>query len=285
MTTWIPRILHLYWGRNKKLSFLRYLTAYSFSKMNPEWEIKVWYPGFPCKKETWSTQEQAHYDWQGKDYFYELEDIPRVTTKEFFFKDIGVREDLAEVVKSDILRLYLLSTEGGVWSDFDILFQEPVENVIVDRKGAQAYFCQQNNRKKTYSIGFLMGRKGNTIYNLLFKCAKLRSEVDQEGYQVVGNKLFKYVLAAGKYNADHLIGYIDPQSVYPFSYQKVEELFGKFRGPAKVFGIGYHWFAGHKRASMVDNRMTEENVDRFKYCRIGILADEIFNRDAVLKSV
>ena len=50
----------------------------SFSKFNPDWQIKVYYPVEPTIDNTWNTHEQTTlYD--GKNWFDELEKIPNLT--------------------------------------------------------------------------------------------------------------------------------------------------------------------------------------------------------------
>ena len=46
----IPKIAHFYWG-NEILPFLRYITIYSFSILNPDWEIKLYLPTKISKEE------------------------------------------------------------------------------------------------------------------------------------------------------------------------------------------------------------------------------------------
>ncbi len=113
----IPKTLHMYWGRNKKLSYMRYMTAYSFSKLNPDWKINVYAPLKPCLKQTWNGNEQKAYNYRGNDHFPLLSRIKNVNVIEFDFEaTLHISNDKPEDLKSDILRLHLISTQDGGWS-------------------------------------------------------------------------------------------------------------------------------------------------------------------------
>ena len=110
----IPRVLHLYWGRNKKLSFMKYLTAYSFSKQNPDWEIRVHFPKSPFIGENWADKTQKGYNFKGADYFDKLSDIPNLTLHEVDFdEDFDFDTGIPEVFRSDLYRIKLLGDHGG----------------------------------------------------------------------------------------------------------------------------------------------------------------------------
>ena len=56
----IPKIVHFYWG-NEKLSYLRYMSVYSFRKLNPDWKIKIHVPGaLSMIAPTWGSNEQKN---------------------------------------------------------------------------------------------------------------------------------------------------------------------------------------------------------------------------------
>ena len=55
----IPKLAHFYWG-NDTLSFLRYLSIYTFSKFNPDWRIQFYYPAQKYHgARTWGTPEHT----------------------------------------------------------------------------------------------------------------------------------------------------------------------------------------------------------------------------------
>jgi len=126
----IPKHLHLYWGGGKKLSYLRYLTVFSFVQLNPDWKITVWYPEKNTNISNWKTNEHSKYCYNGIDYFYKLIDIsPNVSLEKANMVGFS---DLSEVHKSDLHRWKILHEIGGWWSDFDILYFKPMASLNVD---------------------------------------------------------------------------------------------------------------------------------------------------------
>ena len=79
----LPKILHLYWGRNRSLSFLRAGTVYTFLKLNPDWVIWIHYPKMPKFFEGWKTGEQQHSRGMINDHFRELGKMPRVSLVQY----------------------------------------------------------------------------------------------------------------------------------------------------------------------------------------------------------
>ena len=72
--TKIPKIIHFYWG-NEKLSYLRYLSVYSFRKLNLDWQIKIHVPAvLSTDLPAWNTMHQKNIKID-KDYFDRLEEL------------------------------------------------------------------------------------------------------------------------------------------------------------------------------------------------------------------
>ena len=270
----IPKILHLYWGANKKLSFLRYLTAWTFAKQNPDWEIIVWHSEDPCLFESWGTDEQKDCNWDGIDYMLELSSIPKLTTMELDFSPLGIGDGVPEVIKSDIFRLYILTHMGGVWSDFDILYFNPMDSYLKTLESKQyAYVCYTD--KKYFSIGFLMGERGNSFYDGMWRVARAKLDFAKKiEYQMVGSKLFKEFVS--KRGVDG-IGFIPSEIIYPYRYNEGVELFGeRLHWDRYRTGLGVHWFGGSKECVEMDNNLCEKNIDAFLYCRIGRIVKELY---------
>ena len=64
---------HTYWGGGK-LVYLRYLTIKTFMRLNPDWQIILWYPVAPFKGKSWGI-EPGHKELNQdlcKDYLPEL---------------------------------------------------------------------------------------------------------------------------------------------------------------------------------------------------------------------
>lgn len=263
----VPKILHLYWGKNKKLSYMKYLTVVSFSKLNPEWNISIYYPRNICKIDGWDGFEQKSYCYQGDDYFNKLSEIKNVKLIEIKFnKEIDC---LSEVHKSDLLRLELLASIGGVWSDFDIFYLQPITKL---------FFNQQKQTKDTlicynvvqhyHSIGFLMSGGNNKFYAKLKDLALYNiKDINSLQYQNIGRDLYNYFFRYDakktldfsiKYNVK--IGNIPFNTIYPFQWNQINLIFGNQELSLPEDTIGIHWFAGSNKTSKYENIINEENI-------------------------
>jgi hypothetical protein len=120
----IPKILHLYWDGNP-MSFLQSLTVVSFHKYNPDWKIVVHVPD-----EEYKGRMRFNFipDYVGQDYFNTVSDLDYVNINVIDLAQFSVRKDVHGILRSDIFRYNILYNEGGVWSDFDVLWLKPVEH-------------------------------------------------------------------------------------------------------------------------------------------------------------
>ena len=227
----IPKILFLYWGKNKPLSFLRYMTVLSFSKLNPDWKIIICYPDKICYDEPWRSFEQKNNKYCGIDYFQYLDYIPNVQ-----FKKTRCNTNIPEVFKSDVIRSKLLSDNGGVWSDFDILFTKPITYLhlnIEANRDIDSVICKY----KYAFAGFLMCKSGSILYKNLYETvSELKimyyTSILDKGYLKVFNDVLE----------NEIVANLDMSSVYPISWKETEELLNNI--PQEEHTIGIHWYAG-----------------------------------------
>lgn len=278
----IPKILHLYWGRNKKLSYMKYLTALSFSKLNPEWRIKVHYPKIVSFGDSWDSFEQKTYDYQGIDHFNLLSDIYNVELNEVDFSIYSFPINISEVHKSDILRLCILASEGGIWSDFDIFYIKSIDNYLSNLNNSQTHIC---NHFGYHSIGFLAASKNNNFFKQLFDYSLQLINQENKRYQIVGRDLysafFQYNLKnLEKFNKEYNtnINNIPFTTIYPFQWNQIDKIFGKENHHLPENTIGIHWFAGSNYTSNYENIVTKENIHEWsnKYL-LGLMSEFVDN--------
>jgi len=262
----IPKILHLYWGRNKKLSYMKYLTVKSFSILNPDWKIKVYCSNEISLAESWGSKEQKSYEYQGEDCFADLSGIANTDVVEFDFSIFNIGELCSEVHKSDILRLYILSTEGGVWSDFDILYLKSMDELHIKSigPGENACFCFSGGY---HSIGFLMSTPNSMVFSYLLGIALEESKNKELEYQSLGSNLFLHFfhhnkLKFGEFNerCESNILNIPFVAIYPFAWSQADSLFEKIQYQFMEKTIGVHWYAGANSTSKYENIVTKDNI-------------------------
>jgi len=251
----IPKIAHFYW-EGEGFSYLHYLSVRSFTKKNPDWTVKV-----HVNKEDissfqipWATNEQKE-KYTGKNYFNKLKELD-LEIHEFDFTKLGVNPEAHPVLKSDILRWYLLASEGGAWVDSDIIHLKPLSS-LQEKIEPETDVVNVFN-KDHYIIGFLMSSPSNKYFFNLFELA---SQVRGVDYQMFGNRLQMHLKQIGvldslssEMNFHNL--YVD--SFYKYKWTDVNLIFNQSDESFKDDDvIGVHWFNGDNTSTKFCNKFDE----------------------------
>jgi len=279
----IPKIVHFYWGCNKVFSYLRYLTIKSFRKFNPDWEIFLHLPTYPCTKDpTWNSGEQTGIS-PSIDYLNKVQDLD-VSIIYHDFKKYGFFNDAHEVHKADFIRWQLLSDLGGVWSDVDIIYVAPMGDMLdntPENSDATIAFCTYPGGAHT--LGFLMSSTGNPLFA---KIATIALKVfNPERYQGIGtdilNRFLSRVLLDKFNNFNMDIIFLDYRSVYSINYENngISKFFNINYTHKKTKGeIGYHWYGGSPMSQQYEAMVIEENYLDFKNALSGFIAESYSNQ-------
>lgn len=264
----IPEVAHFYWDLSP-LSHLQYLTFRTFKELNPEWTVKLYVPKIKTNiPDSWKSNEHA-IKYTGKDYLDEAKKyIDKVV--EVDFSKIGFRNDVSEVFKSDYIRWHLLSTEGGLWSDCDVLYVGSMDRLNVEQNminGSSKYLdmgmITPKNDLSVYVIGFLLSRPNNEFFKLLKDNTNSKYNPDQ--YQCLGCNLIKSQFAkvtdiASSFSSLN-ISNIDFNVIYPYDWA-ILALFEKTEPSIiKENTIGIHWFNGTDMAKRFQNDFDSGNID------------------------
>lgn len=267
----IDKTIYFYWG-GAPLSYLRFLSVYSFSRLNPDWKIKVYTSGGP-NSITWEGNEQR-YAYSGEDYFSTLSTIKNVEIINFDFKNTLV-ENKHHVYKSDFLRWKLLYENGGVWSDFDILYINPINNLIennYNNRFINITVCPYINGidagKNT--VGFILGSKNNNFLKTMLSLTNIKFE--SQYYQSIGSNLinnnFENADAINKncWGANALK--LNPKCVYSldvsnfhYLYEPVNNYTFPLLNNPNV--IGFHWYGGNEKFSYFENNFYKSKIYSF----------------------
>ena len=272
----IPKVVHLYWG-NDTISFMRYLTVLSFKKFNPDWKIKIYHPQKKYAGDrTWNSREH-NVVFLGPNYNDRLKDIDTENI-EIDFSELGINDDMPETFKSDFLRWYILSTEGGLWSDFDIIYIKTMDDLYLNQdtnNHIDTMLCINEDREY-HSIGFLLASAGNELFRLIheqsYSCLNLKY------YQSIGAKLLKHHVPNmesinSKFTTIHAIN-LKMEVVYPLPVNRINSIFNSH--PQQIITndtLGIHWFGGDPLAGKFENLLTEDN-----YHDYGTLITDIIAR-------
>lgn len=221
----VPKIAHFFWG-GSRLPYLRYLSIKSFMNYNPDWKINLWHPISPAVP-TWDTGE-LKYDILCDDYLPELLNLP-INKKVI---DVGIVNEMSDVHISDALRLWLLSTIGGLWSDMDILYFKPINDLKVnslENRDKDTFVCISEHG---HSIGFLMATENNNKFARLLKSAELRYK--KRDYQCIGSTMYNEIYPT----------ILSMDAVYPHDANHVSEILNGSKPRFTDGTIGIHWYAG-----------------------------------------
>lgn len=243
MSNWylsnIPKVVHFYWGG--RMSYLRYLSIASFRLHNPDWVIKIHTPENPSDANI-IDNERVHIRYNQYDWFDELKKLNTVFLR-YNFNNFLVHAN--EVHRSDFMRWVILSTEGGVWSDCDILYTKPMSSLI-ENSPANAHIktglvnYKQHEPPHHNAIGFLLSSPNNMYFANVLNHSVPR--YSSESYQCMGSRILNYVSVNP---FDTVI--LDPECVYFYEAMQESHLFSDSIPNLKQFDkcIGYHWFGGH----------------------------------------
>ena len=301
----IPKKMHFYWGM-QSLSYLQYLTVVSFHKTNPHWEIILHHPKHSSDRITWNTNEHKIGTKGCRDFTQELFSLPYLTLREESFPECSIpqlNDESSEVHKSDYLRLDILSTEGGFWSDMDILFSCPLENFFLsDNLEQDTVLCRESevtirmpddaseesigaNTPIMY-IGFMGATENNSNFQLLQRQA--HNFFNPDTYQCIGSYLYRHLY----YELDEeKIFYYHPLATYPFGWTK-DDLQRFFFEPIHHINyrqeqtfvidrdlIGVHWCNGNPLSSIFTRYFLPENQFDFNHTSLGIIMQKVFATD------
>ena len=236
----IPKILHLYWG-GSPMCYLRFMTIKTFMKHNPDWKIMLWYPKYPTTNVTWATGEQ-NSNFECKDFFPEVMELP-IEKNAVDFTDYGFNNEMAEVHKSDFIRLQQLSTIGGVWSDMDILYFKPMSDLYFntdENSNIETVYC---DNLYGHCIGFLMGSEGNKFFKELREISK--KTFNPHAYQIIGAITYNAF-----FNTPESINRFGPalnmsmDVVYSHNCGDIPTIINGTEDKFTNQSIGLHWYAG-----------------------------------------
>jgi hypothetical protein len=265
----IPKTVHFYWG-GEKLSYLRFLSVQTFCKLNPDWQVLIHTPKtLSMARPQWDSFQQKNSQVQ-QDYFDQLALLP-VTIVQHDFARYKFDNQAHEVHKSDFLRWKLLSKQGGVWSDIDILYVQPMHQLLencAEFSNVDTALCPLLPPGK-HTIGFLMSSPGNNFFQSIGRRA--RSAYDPESYQCMGSNLinqrFRSLNQFQRQFKQNNFVFLDKACVYSIDSKSIEKFFQvpdqdimKKLNNKKV--IGFHWFAGHPLSQEFENILTADNVDQ-----------------------
>ena len=237
------------------MSWLRYMTLYSFVKYNPDWEVVLYTSDSgDAQSYSWSTINQQDFvEYKGDNYIHKINDLG-ITLKEYNVKDNkGV--DICPSQKSNFFKWNLLATTGGFYADMDILFLRSINDIYEKTNEFDVGICFTSY----YSIGFMFSNGNNKFFSDVYN--ECFNKFEKRNYQ-----------GAGVHSLKRWPKLIDVEKEYgkiyniPFNllYQYNSHFISKIHEINSVYklsldNIGLHWYAGHPLSQNANNSLNENN--------------------------
>jgi hypothetical protein len=244
------------------MSYLRYVSLLSIKKFCVGWKVKLHIPSKPGGPIPWKTGEQKKAGTLKENYFTQALEIADEVIRHDF-SVYGFPNDAHEVHKADFLRWELLASEGGIWSDLDILYLKSIDclhysdppNAVMEIDTIVHIY----SGLRSHAIGFL----GACPQNKLFKyCRDASREQSLTTYQAIGAELLnaqtRTMNALREKFPSLMIGNISQSCVYPILpiQSKIDFMFATDKPIFDDLSIGLHWFGGNPSAQAAEILLT-----------------------------
>jgi len=275
---YIPKIASFYWGSDK-MSFLRYLTIYSFKKLNPDWSIHLYMPKNVSKKVGWRKIDSHHkcdvVDYNStKNYFNKLlKEIPLKIIEVDFSKSF-LKDTSSEAHRSDICGWTVLASGGGLWCDMDVIFFKPIKDSYINclnKKNYDTFICIDNRQdpvRKLSPIGFLMSSGQNEFFKNILNFATKNYNPNKYqccGADIIQIKLNNDIEKIKKLFFKNKFHNISPSLVYHYDFKNLDKIYDKNNliNLEKTDAIGVHWYGGHPTSQVWNNKVDNINFNKF----------------------
>jgi len=261
----IPKKIFFYWN-GKTMSWMRYMTLFSFRKLNPDWDMTLYLTNNNLESKWSSSEKQDYFSYNGDNYLNNIKNL-NINICSIDFNDYKVLKNLNPVHQSDMFRYIKLYENGGLYCDMDVLFFRPIDNYYDKIKNQDLLLHQADN---FMTIGMLGSIKNMPFFKDLYDFGSQQVNIDD--YQTFGVDLFykKYNTNRGnpqilkqikgdytKYNIINL----EDEIIYQYDWTYINY---NFNNPIGIDGfneksIGYHWFGGAEISQKYNNILNEGN--------------------------
>lgn len=257
----IPKVAHFYWG-SKKMSYLRFMTLKTFKALNPDWSVILYVPKTSCDNITWYDKshrsDSADY-MSEEDYFARVKELPIKIKYVNFPEKIN---NLGEAQKSDYLRWRILYDNGGVWSDMDIIYVKPMNQIYLNENSySNTDGTVSFHKEHSHQIGFFLTSPKNSLFKELTILTSLKET--PKFYQDFGcyllNSIGEPKIINDKFSLD-LIN-LDGDVIYFFDHKNLDKIFEKnYSKELTSKTIGIHWYGGAEISQKYNNLLKENNL-------------------------
>jgi len=245
--------IYFYWG-NETMSYMRYMTLYSFCEFNPDWKVYLIKNNSPADRVMHTAEKQDKTEYKGKDYSDYLKNL-NINIFEFESSmidlDKNVVDNMSDVHIKDILNWKILSDRGGVVADMDILFMKPITGQI-NKDTDIGLVCFDEYPEKNYIPVTLMYSSGNNDFFEKTYRNSLTS-YNAYSYESCGNLCMEErTLEDIRLNFPNvIIQKLNNEIIFPFVNYPYHESIDKLHKADNTSdmtsgAIGIHWYGGNQ---------------------------------------
>ena len=263
--------IYFYWG-NETMSYMRYMTLYSFCKFNPDWTVYLIKNNQTHERYLINTivEKQDKTEYKGKDYSYLIDDL-NINILDFQNKMINLDDKtvscMSDVHIKDILNWKILGECGGVVADMDIIFIKPLLNEI-NSDAEIGLICFEGYPKKDYiPVSFMYSSSKNIFFESVYKNALKNYNPDVYescGTLCIKEKNLKEIIT----NFPSLkIQQLKSEIVFPLIKYYwdlgVQMLYkGDYTNKILPSSIGIHWYGGTLLSQRYNNKIDDQSVHK-----------------------
>jgi hypothetical protein len=243
--------MNFFWAGGP-MSFLRYMTLKSFRYYNPDWTMRLWSAPV-VKAKSWRGWESSDsQDYHGADY------MDRVKALRVEHKSIVLPlPNLPPAHACDLCEWHVLSTEGGWFSDMDILYVRPMP--VVD---GDVFLCYTPTG---FGVGFLGGSPRNPAWAAVYQAARKGYRPDRyqsTGVNAVAGRFGDPAQGMARHYPLLRVVTLPAATVYPFSYLQVTGMWTDATALSEET-IGVHWFGAHPESQQRNGLISPTNYQPF----------------------
>lgn len=256
-----------YWG-NERMSFMRFMTLKSFRIFHHDWEIVL----ITREKHNHTMLSEKNLEKQdigftGTDYTkLALELVDSVRTLEKDYSHIS-EMCLPEQQNSDMLAWYLVSFEGGVVSDMDILYFKNMDEALANLDNSLPMFSGRP-MAGYIPVSFMVGNSKNIFEPVYDWCL---NNINKEKYEQFGTNAFMHVYSSLEQAG---VTRMPSKLVFPFCEDpKVANLAATmftFLSKIPDISCAMHWYAGCPEAHHWNEILTHTNFHTYNstFCNL-----------------
>lgn len=279
----IPKRMSFFWG-GSPMTWMRYLTLASFRHHNPNWDMYLYTPPTQSEGKSWASWEEDDYQYSGYDYASRLGSL-KIHHRQWLPPKIG----LSAAHACDLFEWNILYTEGGFYSDMDILYVAPMTAVYDEVREANAVMSLEANND--YAIGFMASSPGNPLFADIYTHAL--AAYNSVSYQCAGTEAI--YRTAGQWPVDlvrrpqtsqetiqimradyhpRTIAQIPSETVYPHHWSRMGPVYEETVDLPKTT-IGIHWYGGLPLSQTYNKRWTHSERSGMDPCTFAKHASRI----------